>query len=855
MTSPVQTPFGANLLGSLLQNTGLNLNPVTSGLVGTSNSVSSYTPGSLVTETCLNSLTNAIQAGYNTIGVHLNTSTYANLISIGSTTIPALGNSLPPTYTWIGPANSGDPTSTSAQAVSWYPYTATATTNVYPGTLPTPLQWSSLTQTSYTPDITQWGWIRLFALQARYEFNWNNSPTATPVYKDFLSSFQTVSGFLEQTNGVINTLSNASTFLQNTYSNNNDLITADITGVNLATAAFGQDLIASGKAVDLSTIDSFGLPSNLLLTLKKYNAITGSLTYAILSTGIASADLTNILAGIKPTMQQEQQLYGAYSIITGADLADILVPLNCSTSGITSLIDLLNPLKLFPNSYQSLTVPVYNSEPSSTNSKTYYRIYSDNGVNLSQLTLPGVVESTGVVGYGTINTGNGTQVQQIGFGAYSRGSIPEDISIASGAFSFSMQQINNIKNVPIEKFAQVVANLETNTGLPLTAGTNVPANSTLTTGGINQMAYGSGPNGTYTMSDFFGCMTGLPYQWTDIKNAISNLQTTNLSSIYSQIYTTISTASTDVSTAVQTLIDSANAEIALILSNNPSPARDLNRMWNVTGTQLTNEQRARDIALQPVPSPKSTALGSFPGTIVSYVNSMQTYSKQTAPNMHSQTIEAISDSCSAQGQSQVGLMRAMRNQERLSAAGIPVDSTIPSTSTAMTAKILVGNGTVSIAKAGQGVAAGSATFTIPADHNVLAYSCSLNNGTNSVAPVGHFENTNNSYCVPDSMNPAPVLGSIPYDAQVGQDLAGPNISQVSNPITPVAGGFLPQGTCSPLNLGKPVVPGSLGGSPYQNLIPPELSIPYTSGVLTTPTYTVPQAIDEVDRCNCDCWLT
>ena len=855
MTTAVQTPFGANLLGSLLQNTGLNINPVTSGLVGTSNSVTSYTPGTVVTGTCLNDLTNAIQAGYNTLGVHLNLATYANLIAIGSSTIPALGNSLPPTYTWIGPANSGDTTSTSAQAVSWYPYTSTSTTNVYPSSLPTPLQWSSLTQTSYDPNITQWGWIRLFALQACYEFNWNNSPTSTAVYKDFLSSFQTVAGFLEQSNSTINALSNASTFLQNTYSNNNDLITGDITGVNLATPAFGKDLIASGKAIDLSTIDTFGLPSNLLMTLKKYNAITGSLTYAIVSSGISLSDFTSITTGTKPTMLQEQQLYGAYSIITGSDLADILIPLNCSTSGLTSLIDLLNPIKLFPNSYQSLTVPVYNSEAVSTNSKTYYRIYSNDSVNLTQLTLPGVVQSTGVVGYGTIDSGSGPQIKQLGFGAYSRGAIPEDISIATGAFSFSMQQINNIKNVPIEKFAQVVSNLETTAGLPLTAGTSVPANTTLTSGGINQMAYGSGPNGTYTMSDFFGCMTGLPYQWTDIKNTILQLQTSTLSTIYNQIYTTITTAGGNVSVAVQTLIDSANAEIASIQSKNPLLARDLNRMWNATGTQLTNEQRARDIALQPVPSPKSTALGSFPGTIVSYVNSIQNYSKQTAPNMHSQTIEAISSSCTAQGQSQIGLMRAIRNQERLSAAGITVDSTIPNTSNNLTTKILAGNGTVSIAKSGQGIPAGNATFTVPADHNVLSYSCSLNNGTNSVAPVGHFENADNSYCIPSSMNPAPVLGSIPYDARPGQDLAGPNITQVTNPITPVAGGFLPQGACSPLNLGNPMVPGSLGGSPYQNMIPPELSIPYTSGVLTTPTYTVPQAIDEVDRCNCDCWLT
>jgi hypothetical protein len=41
----------------------------------------------------------------------------------------------------------------------------------------------------------------------------------------------------------------------------------------------------------------------------------------------------------------------------------------------------LNPKKLFPNSYQSLTVPVYNTTQAVTNSKTYYPIYSGGGVN------------------------------------------------------------------------------------------------------------------------------------------------------------------------------------------------------------------------------------------------------------------------------------------------------------------------------------------------------------------------------------------------------------------------------------------------------------------------------------------
>ena len=78
--------------------------------------------------------------------------------------------------------------------------------------------------------------------------------------------------------------------------------------------------------------------------------------------------------------------------------------------------------------------------------------------------------------------------------------------------------------------------------------------------------------------------------------------------------------------------------------------------------------------------------------------------------------------------------------------------------------------------------------------------------------------------------------------------------QVPNPITPITGAK-PTSPGTPLPLGQPIVPGSLGGSPYQNLIPPQLSVPFTSGILSPSTYSVPEAINEVIRCNCDCWLS
>ena len=81
-------------------------------------------------------------------------------------------------------------------------------------------------------------------------------------------------------------MENGKTYLKGVYSNMNDLISSDITGVTLSTSVFGQDCITLGKVIDLSQIGVFGLPSSLLRTLKKYNAITQSLSLSLLASGL-----------------------------------------------------------------------------------------------------------------------------------------------------------------------------------------------------------------------------------------------------------------------------------------------------------------------------------------------------------------------------------------------------------------------------------------------------------------------------------------------------------------------------------------------------------------------------------------
>jgi len=383
-SSAKQTPLGLNVVASHLDDIGFHINPQAEGYMGVSKYNSNYTLGSIVKDTCLIWLTYSIHIAYGKAvdpGGSLSATTYNNLIKIGSGVMSVLGNSPPSTYTmddptgrWNGQTNTG-----------YYPITPNNVGNYQSAT------WLPYSTANGNVGITQWGYVRLIALQAWNEFNWNGKiygdpgfAEEMPEYKDFVSSFLAADSFYNYVNKGINAFKGSKTFLKGTYSNMNDLTSADVAGVTLATSAFGQDCITAGRVIDLSKIQTFGLPSVLLQTIKKNNCITQSLTLALLASGLTAKEIDEISKGVLTPVskEQERKLYGAYLIIVGQDLQAILFPMNCKTLGLNSLADLLSVKKLFPNSYLSLTVPIYNANPGPTNSKTYYPIYERNSVNV-----------------------------------------------------------------------------------------------------------------------------------------------------------------------------------------------------------------------------------------------------------------------------------------------------------------------------------------------------------------------------------------------------------------------------------------------------------------------------------------
>jgi type IV secretory pathway VirB2 component (pilin) len=165
-------------------------------------------------------------------------------------------------------------------------------------------------------------------------------------------------GYTDQTSVIINSAVNSQTYLSDTFTTMNNMITGDITAVNLYTDAFGTDLKNLGRLINLKNLNNFGSPLALVQQLYSLSGTIPVVSVAFIAAGVTQdvvLNLTNPTASVSDSAQR--LMYNAMTQITGDNLTQILSVLGVTTVGIETMADLLNPLKLFPNSYQSLTAP------------------------------------------------------------------------------------------------------------------------------------------------------------------------------------------------------------------------------------------------------------------------------------------------------------------------------------------------------------------------------------------------------------------------------------------------------------------------------------------------------------------
>lgn len=264
----------------------------------------------------------------------------------------------------------------------------------------------------------------------------------------FAQAFGAAQGYIALTNNVILSAANANgtDYLGPTFSNMNNLITADIAQINLAFPAFGADLAATGDLIALDNLAQFGTPAALLQQLSKkgnmLNGTTPGVTAALKAQGLTDRDISdlvnnNVQSLFNPdglTQNQfdrlQKQAYPALCNVTGDDLTIVLDILDCTTPNITQMCQLLNPVKIFPTSYSSLTLPTPNGP---------VLIYDTTGAVNSTL-IP-------ILNSGSISPTGCDDLAKI---------IPQANAAANRALQIAFQQIKGIAGTTVPQLAAIL---------------------------------------------------------------------------------------------------------------------------------------------------------------------------------------------------------------------------------------------------------------------------------------------------------------------------------------------------------------------------------------------------------------
>jgi len=310
----VLTPNQLNAGAGLLQNQGITINPDFLNTVEDYNSTTLITP----LATCI---ANAISNG------SISNATIGGLTVMAGNICPALADSIPKTYT-----------------------------------------------NAINPDVIVGNAIIGFT--GYLEYSANVILGGGDVSK-FCQAFAQAQGYLAQTGTFVNSAVNGQTYLGNTFTSMNSMITGGVAGVNLATTDFGSDLANLGQLINLNNLDNLGSPLALVQQIYKLAGTVPFLSVAFTVAGVPQDVVVNLgdpTASVSDSVQK--LMYDTMTQITGDILNQILTALNITTTGITTMADLLNPVKLFPNSFQSLTVPgnsgpipIYTSSTGTINSE------------------------------------------------------------------------------------------------------------------------------------------------------------------------------------------------------------------------------------------------------------------------------------------------------------------------------------------------------------------------------------------------------------------------------------------------------------------------------------------------------
>jgi hypothetical protein len=544
----------------------------------------------------------------------------------------------------------------------------------------------------------------------------------------FSQGFMAVQSYIASTNSYINSAANANEYLGPTFTNMDNLVTGSISSVTTDLESFGVDLYKQGQLWNTAKLDLYGTPAGLLQQISARSGIQGrsvpALQNVMLAMGTTANDIENLVTDnrvgvFNPTgisnneFDRSQRLaYNAFTMISGDPLVQILDILDVTTPNITSLDQLLDPVKTFPLSYASLQAPGANGP---------VPIFSANGsVNSS---IAPIVNSYLPAATGCDELGK---------------IIPPADAVANKAIQVALQQINNIPNVPLPDLAQAVlgavdnpwnpadtylandvvsvpgpsstsppkyyrakspgctpANFEVPAGtdindtdywtpttlgglstmadLPLIQEQSTPVDASVTDFFNSSVATGTGPCGVITTYDVLGLALDaddFAARLTDAADTIDGLGTglDDLSQIYIDMLSAANNA------AMIALIADANTEIDSIRSVHPAEVATMNANWVYMANLMNLSARYTTEAGIDYFNLQSGDKNSVYG----FVQNLPQYGLLTANGDAAEFLDNLADTAILGGQAIVGVLREGRNQARLDANGIYNTNQVPS---------------------------------------------------------------------------------------------------------------------------------------------------------------------------------
>ena len=235
-------------------------------------------------------------------------------------------------------------------------------------------------------------------------------------------------------------------------------------------------------------------------------------------------------------------------------------------------------------------------------------------------------------------------------------------------------------------------------GLPLVANTTTPVPADVVAYYDTNIALGSGPNGTFLTTDFFGSAAGIPYNdyLTTVTSTI-NAQLaagtlTTLNTIYSYMKTLVSTNTYGVpptivlpapyntptyatyDAALTRLITEANAAIGTAITAMGTATTTLNTAWTAMVQHSANESTFQTQA--SIDYTTLTAGAQLP--ITAFIPALAGYGQDRQVGMAFDFLSSIADTSNQYGQAMVAALIEGGNKAGLESAGIIPDTAVPS---------------------------------------------------------------------------------------------------------------------------------------------------------------------------------